>query len=70
MPTADNPFIGLIFSSIGLGYFVYGRKQKRWLPLFSGVALMGFPYFVHGLYATLGLGLLLLALPFLVPSNL
>jgi len=59
MPIADNLILGLIFSSIGLGYFLYGKKQKRLWPLLSGIALMGLPYLVHGLYAILGAGLLL-----------
>src|SRR5205807_726702 len=37
---------GLLFGSIGLGFFVYGRRQKRVVPLACGVALMVFPYFV------------------------
>jgi len=26
----------LLFSSIGLGFFMYGKKQKAVVPLFSG----------------------------------
>ena len=37
---------GVLFSAIGFGYFLYGKKQRSISPLLFGVALMGFPYFV------------------------
>ncbi|MDA3440316.1 amino acid transport protein [Acinetobacter bereziniae] len=40
-------FLGLIFSSIGLGYFIYGKKQKMTMPFICGIALMIFPYFIE-----------------------
>jgi len=36
---------GVIFGSIGLGFFVYGKKQKAIIPLFSGIGLMVFQEF-------------------------
>jgi len=36
----------LLFSSIGLGYFIYGKRQKAVAPLFCGLGLMIYPYFV------------------------
>lgn len=41
---------GLVFGSIGLGLFVYGRKQEKLLPKYCGVTLMVFPYFVPNVY--------------------
>ena len=32
---------GLLFGSIGLGFFVYGRRQKRFVPQASGTNLFG-----------------------------
>ena len=55
---------GLIFSSIGLAYFVYGKKQKRGVPFASGIGLMIFPYFVSNTYLSLILGIVLMALPY------
>ena len=55
---------GLIFGSIGLGYFIYGKKQKRGVPLASGIALMVFPYFVSNTYLIVIIGIVLLALPY------
>ena len=34
---------GLIFSSIGLGFLVNGKKQQRLVPFLCGLALMIFP---------------------------
>ena len=56
---------GLLFSSIGLGYFVYGKKQSLVVPLVVGIALMVFPYFVANAALTALIGIVLMALPFL-----
>lgn len=41
-------FWGVLFGSVGLGYFLYGRKQRAVVPLFCGVALMVLPYLISG----------------------
>ena len=33
---------GLLFSSIGIGYLMYGKKQQRQAAFFSGLALLGY----------------------------
>jgi hypothetical protein len=35
---------GLLFGSFGLGYFVYGRKERAVVPLACGIGLMVVPY--------------------------
>jgi hypothetical protein len=57
---------GLLFGSIGLGFFVYGRKQKVVVPLVCGVALMIFPYFVSNTVLLVALGVVLIAIPYFV----
>ena len=57
---------GLVFSSVGLGFFVYGKKQQRLVPLLCGLALMVFPYFVGTVPLLLGIGVVLVALPYFV----
>ena len=57
---------GLLFGSIGLGFFVYGRRQKTVVPLVCGVVLMIFPYFVSNTILLVILGLLFIALPYFV----
>ncbi|HMB56718.1 MAG TPA: hypothetical protein VKM35_05875 [Arenimonas sp.] len=56
---------GMLFGSIGFGYFIYGKKQSQLLPLFCGIGLMLFPYFVDGTAWMLLIGGLLMAAPFL-----
>jgi len=43
MDTA-TPYCGLLFGSISLGFFVYGKKQQKFVPFLCGLALMAFPY--------------------------
>jgi len=40
----------ILFGSIGMGYFVYGKKQQAALPLLAGIVLCIFPYFVSNVY--------------------
>lgn len=64
MGTESSLWWGLLFSSIGFGYFIYGRKQKSVVALLCGIGLMVYPYFVTGTAALLGIGGLLMAVPF------
>lgn len=57
---------GVIFGSIGLGYFVYGRKQRAPVPLACGIMLMVFPYFVSNAVLLPLTGAVLSALPYFV----
>ncbi|MGD8430792.1 MAG: hypothetical protein PVH31_10320 [Ectothiorhodospiraceae bacterium] len=50
-------------SSIGLGYFVYGRRQQKASALVAGIVLMGVPYFITNVLVLAATGALLLALP-------
>ncbi|MGE3175413.1 MAG: hypothetical protein AB7O97_22500 [Planctomycetota bacterium] len=40
---AASLFSGLVLSSIGIGLFVFGRKQRRAPQLLAGVTLMVLP---------------------------
>jgi hypothetical protein len=40
METESLLLWGLIFGSVGLGYFIYGRRQEKLIPKYSGIALM------------------------------
>lgn len=57
---------GVAFGSIGLGYFVYGKKQGAFVPLLCGVALMVFPYFVSNTSLLVLVGTVLSVLPYFV----
>lgn len=53
---------GIIFGSIGLGFFVYGKKQKAVIPLISGIGLIVVPYFISNIYLLVLSGIVLIAL--------
>jgi hypothetical protein len=55
---------GLLFSSIGVGFFIYGRKQNRPVPLICGIALIVYPYFVRNAYLLVLIGAVITALPY------
>ena len=57
---------GLLFGSIGFGFFLYGKKQQAVVPLFSGIALMVFPYFVSNTILLVTIGAALTVLPYFV----
>ena len=57
---------GILFGSIGCGYFVYGKKQAAMIPLFSGIALMVVPYFISNTIFLVLSGAVLAALPFII----
>lgn len=54
----------MIFGAIGLGFFVYGKKQGEILPVVCGLALMIFPYFVSSTLLLVAIGIALIAIPF------
>ena len=55
---------GLLYGSIGMGYFVYGKRQQRVAALLSGIGLIVFPYFVSNVWLSLLIGVALMALPY------
>jgi hypothetical protein len=55
---------GLLFSSIGFGFFLYGRKQRAVVPLLCGIALMIYPYFIPNVMALIAIGVVLAAIPY------
>ncbi|MDZ4261586.1 MAG: hypothetical protein U1B30_04540 [Pseudomonadota bacterium] len=57
---------GVLFSSIGFGFFLYGKKQREVVPLVCGLVLMIFPYFVSNAALLVAIGVVLLALPYFV----
>ena len=55
--------ISLVFSSIGLGYFIYGKKQKHTIAFYSGICLMGYPYLVSDPVLMFIVGVALMSAP-------
>lgn len=57
---------GVIFGSIGFGFFLYGRKQKAMVPLLSGMALMLLPFFIPNVYLLVSVSIILMVLPYFI----
>jgi hypothetical protein len=55
---------GVLFSSIGFGFFLYGRKQRATVPLVCGLVLMIYPYFVPNVIALVMIGIVVAAIPY------
>lgn len=56
----------MVFGSVGLGFFVYGKKQGAIIPLLCGLALMIFPYFVSNIILLVAFGIALMAIPYFI----
>ncbi len=39
-------FASLLWGSVGIGYWVYGKKQQEMMPMLGGVAMIAVSYFV------------------------
>jgi hypothetical protein len=39
-------FASLFWGSVGVGYFIYGKKQGSWLPMAGGGAMVAASYFI------------------------
>lgn len=59
-------FWGVLFGSVGLGLFIYGRKQKVLMPYVCGLALMVFPYFISNTLLLVAAGVILSIAPYFV----
>jgi len=46
MFNANFLFASLIWGSVGVGYFIYGKKQGSWIPMVGGVLMIAASYFV------------------------
>ena len=46
MFNANYLFASLLWGSVGMGYFIYGKKQSSWSPMIGGVLMMAASYFV------------------------
>ncbi len=58
--------LSVIMGAIGLGYFVYGRKQKHIPSFISAIGLFAAPYLTSNIYALILITIVLILLPFFV----
>ena len=57
---------GIVLGSLGVGYFIYGKRQQAPIPLVCGLVLMIGPYFVSNAIVMLLLGGIVSAIPWLI----
>ena len=48
--SAGSLFLSLAIGTVGVGLFIYGKKQKRFPQLVGGILLSAYPYFVSNLW--------------------
>jgi hypothetical protein len=56
--------LAVLFGLVGFAAFRYGKKNGEPRPLFLGVALMAYGYFVSNAWVSLGIGTVLTVLLF------
>jgi hypothetical protein len=61
----NSLYIGVVAGAIGMGYFIYGKRQTKIVPMVAGALLCIYPYFMDSLLWLSLVGLLLIAAPFL-----
>src|ERR1017187_8583510 len=52
-------FAGLIFGSIGIGAWIYGKRQSSAAHMILGALLIAYPYFTGNLFLLYGIGIAL-----------
>ncbi len=62
---ANALLASVLLGSVGMGFFMYGKKQRRAPHLAVGVALMVYPYFVSSVALMLIIGAALVGLLYL-----
>jgi len=60
---------GLLFGSIGVGFVMYGRKQRAPAALVCGIGLMVIPYLVSNTFLLVALGVALTAGPYFAQNR-
>jgi len=67
--TGTTLLLSLLTGSVGAGYFIYGKKQRKFLPMLSGAGLCLVPYLISNLLLLSGVSLVLCLLPFLIQTD-
>lgn len=58
--------LSMVYSTVGLGMFMYGRKAVRFVPLIAGILLMVVPYFIGSLLWMSLISIALMVSPFVL----
>jgi hypothetical protein len=64
MPITNQTWLllSVFYSALGLGFFIYGKKQGRLVPLLVGIALMVVTFFIYNTLHLLIIGAALVVL--------
>lgn len=54
----------MLFGCVGLGFFIYGKRQSAISPMVCGLVLMIYPFFISNVILLVIIGLVLMALPY------
>jgi len=58
---ANALLAAIMIGVVGLGAFIYGKRQSRLPHMIAGIGLMGYPYFVTNVLLMAGIAMALLA---------
>jgi len=64
--TTAGILIGILTGAVGVGYFIYGKRQTKFVPLVSGMLLCVYPYFLSSVMWMVVIGAMLVAAPFFI----
>ena len=59
-------FIGVVAGAVGTGYFMYGKRSSKPVPMIAGALLCIYPYFSDSVAWLCVVGALLAVAPFLL----
>ena len=63
----NSLIVGVIAGAIGMGYFIYGKRQTRIVPMVAGALLCVYPFVDNLLWLSL-IGLALVVAPFVIDA--
>ena len=63
---ANFLFASLVWGSIGVGYFIYGKRQQSWVPMVGGIVMIAVSYLVGSALLMSLTGLALMALVYVL----
>jgi hypothetical protein len=64
----NSLFFGVVAGAIGVGYFIYGKRQVKIVPMVAGALLCVYPYFVDSLLWLSLVGVVLVVAPFVIDA--
>jgi hypothetical protein len=68
MDDTTTLMLSMLFGALGFAFLIFGKKSGQVVPMFVGLALMVFPYFIPNITILLTVCIVLTAIPFLVRS--